>query len=56
MDLVVKVRGKTPLEGNPLKEEAIISTLKAEKTSFSQSDFLTRRQFDFEDSLFPETS
>ena len=51
----MKVRGKRPLEGSPL-EEAIISALKAGKKAFIQSDFLVRRQEDYEDGAFPEAS
>ena len=54
-DLTVKVRGKTPLEGKSL-EDALVNALRAAKVSFAQSDFLGRRQFDFEEGLFPEAS
>ena len=51
----MKVKGKRPLEGGPL-EEAIISALKAGKKAFIQSDFLVRRQEDYDDGAFPEAA
>ena len=53
MDLVVKVRGKFPLEGAQL-EEAIVEALRKGKASFSQSDFLARRQEDYQEGRYPE--
>ena len=53
MDLVVKVHGKFPLEGAQL-EEAIVDALRKGKASFSQSDFLARRQEDYQEGRYPE--
>ena len=55
LDITVKVRGKTPLEEKSL-EEALISALRAGKVSFSQLDFLGRRQEDYEEVVFPNAS
>ena len=53
MDLVIKVRGKFPLEGAQL-EEAIVDALRKGKASFSQLDFLACCQEDYQEGRYPE--
>ena len=48
LDLVVKVKGKIPLESVRLREAAF-SALSAGRATFLQSDFLAWRQMDLQD-------
>ena len=48
LDLVVKVKGKTPLENGRLRGAAF-SALSAGRATFLQSDFLAWRQMDLQD-------